>query len=106
MRAGNISISPSCGVSIQVLSSAGLQNMTGYKLEYIEENSSVWVVLEFAGTEPNQLDDLLEGGYTYEVRTSVKYGDTYSEPARIHSCIMPCKGKKNNSGLRYLNTVM
>ncbi|PIK61575.1 putative twitchin-like [Apostichopus japonicus] len=103
LRAVNISISPSCGVSIQVLSSAGLQNMTGYKLEYIEENSSVWVVLEFAGTEPNQLDDLLEGGYTYEVRTSVKYGDTYSEPARIHSCIMPCKDPIINFALSSLS---
>lgn len=81
------------GTATVVLPSEVAQEITGYKVEYRILNSAEWKLEEYIYTEQTQIAGPFEEGYTYELRTSFKYGDVYSEPKIFEKFTIPCRGK-------------
>ncbi|PIK59439.1 hypothetical protein BSL78_03652 [Apostichopus japonicus] len=65
--------------------------VTGYKIECRKLNSNNWSTKEYSDTQPKDITDLVEEGFTYEIKTSLKYGDSYSEPEASETFTIPCR---------------
>ncbi|XP_071841223.1 uncharacterized protein [Apostichopus japonicus] len=65
--------------------------VTGFKIEFRKLNSNNWTKKEYSDTEPKDITDSLEDGFTYEIKTSLKYGDSFSEPEAPQTFKVPCR---------------
>lgn len=82
-------------VTIELLirpdATVGDNPVTGYKIECRKLNSNNWSTKEYSDTQPKDITDLVEEGFTYEIKTSLKYGDSYSEPEASETFTIPCR---------------
>ncbi|XP_071845848.1 uncharacterized protein [Apostichopus japonicus] len=69
----------------------GENAVTGFKIEFRKLNSKNWSILEYPDTQPKDITDILEDGFTYEIKTSLKYGDSFSEPEASQTFKVPCR---------------
>lgn len=96
-------------VTIELLippnATVGDNPVTGFKIELRKLNSNNWGTLEYSDTQPKDITDVLEEGFTYEFITSLKNGDSYGEPEASQTLEVPCRGNLLTKYIPLLNLI-